>query len=108
MSSAPTLLQLLMRSFVQHERMFTLAVGSIIGVLTGLGAYAFRHLIEGFTSLFQLLPQWSTQTFGVSWPGVVIMPALGGLIIGPMIFRFAREARGHGVPEVMAAVMIKG
>ena len=37
-----------------------------------------------------------------------IVPVLGGLIYGPLIYRFAREARGHGVPEVMLAVAENG
>jgi CIC family chloride channel protein len=39
---------------------------------------------------------------------VLIVPVLGGLIYGPLIYRFAREARGHGVPEVMLAVAENG
>lgn len=35
---------------------------------------------------------------------VVIAPVIGGLIYGPLVARFAPEARGHGVPEVMLAV----
>src|SRR5699024_2219169 len=34
----------------------------------------------------------------------LLIPVLGGLIYCPLIHRFAREARGHGVPEVMIAV----
>ena len=34
--------------------------------------------------------------------------ALGGLIVGPIIHHFAREARGHGVPEVMTALATAG
>ena len=33
-----------------------------------------------------------------------VIPAVGGLVYGPLIYRFAREARGHGVPEVMMKV----
>jgi CIC family chloride channel protein len=33
---------------------------------------------------------------------------VGGLLYGPLIERFAREARGHGVPEVMLAVAERG
>jgi CIC family chloride channel protein len=33
---------------------------------------------------------------------------VGGLIYGPLIHFFAREARGHGVPEVMLAVAERG
>ena len=32
----------------------------------------------------------------------------GGLIVGPLIYFFAREAKGHGVPEVMEAVALRG
>jgi CIC family chloride channel protein len=35
---------------------------------------------------------------------VVLTPVVGGLIYGPLVSRFAPEARGHGVPEVMYAV----
>ena len=38
----------------------------------------------------------------------VVIPAVGGLVYGPLIYRFAREARGHGVPEVMIAVADNG
>ena len=37
-----------------------------------------------------------------------MIPVLGGLLYGPLIQRFAREARGHGVPEVMLAVAENG
>jgi CIC family chloride channel protein len=33
---------------------------------------------------------------------------IGGALYGPLIYRFAREARGHGVPEVMIAVAENG
>ncbi|HEY1515152.1 MAG TPA: chloride channel protein, partial [Solirubrobacteraceae bacterium] len=39
---------------------------------------------------------------------VLVVPVLGGLLYGPLIQRFAREARGHGVPEVMLAVAENG
>jgi CIC family chloride channel protein len=39
---------------------------------------------------------------------VIIIPAVGGAIYGPLIYRYAREAKGHGVPEVMEAVALHG
>ena len=39
---------------------------------------------------------------------VVVAPVVGGLLYGPLIERFAREARGHGVPEVVLAVAERG
>ena len=45
------------------------------------------------------------------WLGLgffVVIPVIGGIIYGPLIYRYAREARGHGVPEVMIAVAENG
>ena len=39
---------------------------------------------------------------------MLVVPVLAGLLYGPLIQRFAREARGHGVPEVMLAVAENG
>ncbi len=36
------------------------------------------------------------------------MPALGGALVGPIVYFFAREAKGHGVPEVMNAIAREG
>ena len=42
------------------------------------------------------------------WYLKVIPPAAGGLIVGPLVYFFAREAKGHGIPEVMNAVSNRG
>ncbi|NIP33983.1 MAG: chloride channel protein, partial [Thermoplasmata archaeon] len=34
-----------------------------------------------------------------------IVPAIGGLIVGPLVWWGAREAKAHGVPEVMDSVI---
>jgi CIC family chloride channel protein len=39
---------------------------------------------------------------------VILIPAIGGLIIGPIIYFFSQETKGHGVPEVMLAVSALG
>ncbi|HEY5112671.1 MAG TPA: hypothetical protein VIJ45_00995 [Coriobacteriia bacterium] len=90
-------------------------VALIIGVGAGVGAVVFRYLIEGFTRLFTGHTDYTTLgrvanphlPFLGSWY-VIAVPVIGGLIFGPLIERYAREARGHGVPEVMLAVFEKG
>jgi chloride channel protein, CIC family len=89
------------------EAQILVATGLVVGVGAGLGAVAFRYLINGFTFVFfdGLRPALAT----VLGPAAVVpLPALGGLIYGPLIYFFAREAKGHGVPEVMLAVAQKG
>lgn len=87
----------------------TIAV--VIGIGAGLGAIAFRDLILWFSLLFSGHADYSAVGRAVhpSVPGLgmwflLIAPAVGGLIYGPLVDRLAREARGHGVPEVMYAV----
>ncbi len=78
----------------------------VVGVGAGLGAVIFRRLIDGiqtlaFVKIAGLLKPISPFQF-------ILIPAVGGLIVGLLIFYFAREAKGHGVPEVMEAVALRG
>jgi CIC family chloride channel protein len=78
----------------------------IVGIGAGLGAVIFRRLIEGVDRLaFDGL---AGMMEGIYPFHFLIIPALGGAIFGPLIYRFAREAKGHGVPEVMEAVALRG
>jgi CIC family chloride channel protein len=93
--------------------MFLLA--ALIGAGSGLGAVAFRYLIYFFTWLATGHDEFGQQGHVASahlpWLGLafyVLIPMIGGLLYGPMIYQFAREARGHGVPEVMMAVAENG
>ena len=86
-----------------------------VGAGSGLGAVAFRYLIYFFTWLATghvvFGQQGRVGSSHLPWLGAgffVVIPAIGGLIYGPLIYRFAREARGHGVPEVMIAVAEEG
>lgn len=89
------------------ETHILVAVGLIVGLGAGIGAVLFRYLINGFTYIFfQVLEPAFGGTLGPA--AVVPLPALGGLLYGPLIYFFAREARGHGVPEVMLAVAQRG
>lgn len=78
----------------------------IVGIGTGLGAVAFRYLIQGVEWIgYDWFPAITAQ-WGKAY--VLIIPAIGGLIVGPLVYFFAREAKGHGVPEVMEAVALRG
>lgn len=78
----------------------------IVGIGAGLGAVVFRYLINGVNWIgYTWFPQISTS-MGKAY--VIIIPAIGGLLVGPLVYFFAREAKGHGVPEVMEAVALRG
>ncbi|HUY57448.1 MAG TPA: chloride channel protein [Candidatus Micrarchaeaceae archaeon] len=92
-----------------------MAMAFIVGIGSGFGAVGFRWLIFGVTWLVTGQEQFGQQGRVASphlpWLGIwflLLIPVLGGLLYGPLIQRFAPEARGHGVPEVMMAVRKQG
>ena len=90
-------------------RMVVLA--TIVGIVGGLGAVGFHYLILLFKYVF-----WgatSTATFldsvrSLPWYWRILAPAVGGLIVGPLVTYVVKEAKGHGVPEVMESVVLRG
>ncbi len=90
----------------EHTLMAILAV--IVGLGGGFGAIGFRRLIE----LVQTLSYGQMQDLlhvvpHLPWHLKVWIPAAGGLVVGPLVYYLAREAKGHGVPEVMEAVALR-
>lgn len=102
-------------SWIRGSRLGVLPVAGAVGLCAGFGAVGFRWLIFAVTWIAT-----GHQQFGqagrigsthLPWLGIcflLLVPVLGGLLYGPLIQRFAREARGHGVPEVMIAVAEDG
>ena len=87
----------------------------LVGAGAGLGAVVFRELVYAVTWIVTGHEQFGQQgrvaSWHLAWLGIgffLVIPVLGGLLYGPLIQRFAREARGHGVPEVMLAVAENG
>jgi len=93
---------------VFSQNTIILILSLIIGIFTGLFAILFRYLIHETQVLLRLL---SGALLG-SGPAIRLGPLLGltlaALGVGPLIHFFAKEAKGHGVPEVMAAVALSG
>ena len=91
------------------EDYYLVAMSIAIGGATGLGAHLFYMLIE-FARVKCYGPG------GVEAGGLfsgravmlVILPAIGALAVGMITRYFAREAKGHGVPEVMDAMYRRG
>ncbi len=100
------------------------AVAIACGLAGALGAVVFRLMIRGVQAFFfggsegiaafldEGLLADAHDPLGVArelaWYWRLTIPAAGGLIVGPLIYFLAREARGHGVPEVMKAVALRG
>lgn len=92
------------------EIFYPLLIAVLIGALAGLGAVFFRWFIFWIFSLFQLAGALFVGSDGTSehWLWRMALPAIGGLIVGPVIAFWAPEVRGPGVPEVMESLALKG
>ncbi|HEY5429022.1 MAG TPA: chloride channel protein [Solirubrobacteraceae bacterium] len=102
-------------AWLGSNRLGLVVMALIVGAGAGFGAAGFRELIYFVTWLvtghMQFGQQGHAPSLHLAWLGiwfVLIVPVIGGLIYGPLIRRFAPEARGHGVPEVMLAVAENG
>jgi CIC family chloride channel protein len=110
--------------FERGGHLFMVAAAIFTGLAGAIGAVLFRLLIrsvqtvafggsEGVGDLIEagLLAEPEDPIHlarEMTWYAKIAIPAAGGLIVGPLIWFFAREARGHGVPEVMKAVAVRG
>ena len=80
-----------------------------IGLLAGLVAYILYKLIGLFTNLF-FFHEVSTTFRSVgghhlgAW--VILVPVIGGLIVGVMAKYGSSKIKGHGIPEAMEAVLV--
>lgn len=89
----------------QWQTRLLVGLSLVIGAGAGLGAYGFRWLIAFARELF-----WARGAAAIPWSpiAVVLIPAVGGALVGLLVYFLAREAKGHGVPEVMLAIAEKG
>jgi len=85
-----------------------LLIAILIGLAAGALAVGFRYLLLLASEFFwnnsgDLLAAAAT----LPWYQVLLTPVAGGLLIAPVIARWAPETRGAGVPEVIEAVVTR-
>ena len=80
-----------------------------VGLLAGIVAYLLYKLIGLFTNVF-FFHDFSTTFRSVGghhldwW--VILVPVIGGLIVGAMAKYGSSKIKGHGIPEAMEAVLV--
>lgn len=80
----------------------SVALAVVVGLAAGAGAVVFRWMIRASHDLLFGAADRFLPALG-EWR-VAPLPAIGGLIVGLLVFYLAAEARGSGIPEVMLAV----
>ena len=104
------------RSVLQtHTIMRTVALSVLVGVVAGLGALAFNFILDTSSDVFMRrlvgyeLPKPGGEGVTVMpepparrWL-LLVVPAVGGLLSGLLVFTFAPEAEGHGTDAMIDA-----
>ena len=95
--------------FRKSGQIFLLVTAVIIGILGAYGAIFFRYLYKLSYHLFFSTNSYETAIlYQIPWWIRLIVPVIGGLLVGFIITRVAPEVKGSGVPEVMEAFATKG
>nr|WP_315592491.1 chloride channel protein [uncultured Cupriavidus sp.] len=97
------------RDYAANGRLPMLAgIALLIGAISTGAAFVLVNLIRFFTNLFFF----QTLSFAERSPAhhalgawVIVVPALGGLIVGLMARYGSDKIRGHGIPEAIEAVL---
>src|SRR3954467_7263659 len=84
-------------------------LAAAVGLVAGLVAYILYKLIGLFTNLF-FFHEWSAVFMSprynhLGW-WVILVPVVGGLIVGVMAKYGSSKIKGHGIPEAMEAVLV--
>ena len=87
------------------KRALCFVLSIVVGIIAGLGAVFFRWLIKVVNFLFFNRGEVYLSFLGQYY--VIILPAIGGLLVGLIIYFLAREAKGEGPSEVMEAVAVR-
>jgi len=103
------------RYLKQSTTVYMVLVASLVGMLGGYSAVLLRMMIQNGQKWIWGAPElpsehWSLLSWIIElpWYWLLLAPTLGGFVVGLIVHYGASEARGHGVPEVMAAVATKG
>jgi len=83
-----------------------LVIAVVIGLAAGVGVGLTKLMLIGFHRLFFVYGRYALGFMGDYY--VILLPALGGLLVGPLVYVISQEARGHGVPEIMQAMVQRG
>lgn len=105
------LYSIIQRSLIQiksFDQLFVVIIAMIIGIVSGYGAGGFRYMIDFFRSILWRGDGSFVDIIRITPLYLKIgIPIIGSVIVALFVNKFAPEAKGHGVPEVMDAVATK-
>ena len=83
-------------------------LSAAIGVAAGVVAFLLFRLIGIFTNLFffhRLSSDFTSPRWNHIGGWVILVPVVGGIVVGFTAKYWSDKIRGHGIPEAMEAVL---
>ena len=104
---------MLKRWFNEYVPLRFVLLAVLVGIVAGFGAVVFRGLIAVVHNLtFNGTLSWVYDANRHALPSplgfwIILVPVAGALVVVFLVSKYAPEAKGHGVPEVMDAMYYK-
>ncbi len=93
----------------RSEQVIILVAAALVGAFAACGAIVFRSMIMGAGVIFYGAAYDDLEAIQrLSWYSKLLTPALGALILAPIVVKLAPEVRGSGIPEVIESVASAG
>lgn len=100
-------------NIVEPAAQFRTLIISLLAVAIGLGAGVIAYLLYNLIGLFTNIAyfhrfsfQFLSPRYAHIAPWVILIPVVGGIIVGLMAKFGSNKIRGHGIPEAMEAVIV--
>lgn len=85
------------------QEWYLIIIASVIGTITGFAAVGFSGALRWIDTY------WLTHHVDDRpWLVLMVLPIVGMFLTGVLVTRFAAEAKGHGVPQVLEALVRRG
>ncbi len=91
--------------------LYVSALAAVLGAVSALASWALLEMIALFTNLFYF-HRWSDRSVdpwqaGRHW-WLVLVPVVGGLLVGLIARYLSPKVRGHGMPEAVETIVFGG
>ncbi len=84
-------------------------MAALVGVLGGLGASFLKMLFTLVPGIFiGIYPTFLEASMSLPWYRKLLIPTAGGILAGLFLYLLPKEAKGHGISEIMEGVTIRG
>jgi len=79
----------------------------IVGITAGLGAFCLERIFYSIYTILFVHELWGTLSI-IGHYQLILIPAVGGLIVGAVVFFLAHETKGRTVPDVLTGLVVYG